>query len=69
MLISRLKGRVVMCGRFSLSEEIGQLQQQLNFEFSDEIRPRYNIAPNQYVKGNVLSCNYNLILNPYKQGK
>jgi putative SOS response-associated peptidase YedK len=40
-----------MCGRFTLTIEIAQLQQELNFAepFPDGITPRYNIAPSQHV--------------------
>ena len=36
-----------MCGRFSLFEDIGSLQEQFQFEFTDDIEARYNIAPGQ----------------------
>lgn len=39
-----------MCGRFTLTENIQVLQQQFLFEYTDDdIIPRYNIAPSQYV--------------------
>ncbi|MFC0476602.1 SOS response-associated peptidase [Robertmurraya beringensis] len=38
-----------MCGRFSLTEEIYNLKRQFEFEFFEEIGPRYNIAPSQMV--------------------
>ncbi|MFD5853903.1 SOS response-associated peptidase [Cytobacillus pseudoceanisediminis] len=38
-----------MCGRFSLTEDISILQQYFDFEISEEITPRYNIAPSQRV--------------------
>lgn len=39
----------LMCGRFSLTEDISILQQYFDFEISEEITPRYNIAPSQRV--------------------
>lgn len=38
-----------MCGRYSLTENIDQLEEIFNFEFSEEISPRYNIAPGQQI--------------------
>lgn len=38
-----------MCGRFSIAEELTRLQLQFQFEFSEEIAPRYNVAPSQKV--------------------
>ncbi|MFE8699655.1 SOS response-associated peptidase [Cytobacillus sp. FJAT-54145] len=38
-----------MCGRFTLTDNILQLQAQFEFEFYDEYLPRYNIAPSQKV--------------------
>lgn len=38
-----------MCGRFSLTEDISILQQYFDFEISEEIAPRYNIAPSQRI--------------------
>lgn len=38
-----------MCGRFSLSINIEELQKQFQFEFEGESVPRYNIAPSQQV--------------------
>lgn len=38
-----------MCGRFSLAEDIHILQEQFQFEISEEIRPRYNVAPSQKI--------------------
>jgi putative SOS response-associated peptidase YedK len=36
-----------MCGRFSLFEDINSLKGQFQFEFPEDIDPRYNIAPGQ----------------------
>lgn len=36
-----------MCGRFSLFETTDALQQQFQFEYFDDLEPRYNIAPGQ----------------------
>ena len=38
-----------MCGRFSLAEDISALQQYFDFEISEEISPRFNIAPSQRI--------------------
>lgn len=38
-----------MCGRFTLTDEIIQLQEQFQFEFDGEYAPRYNIAPGQMI--------------------
>lgn len=38
-----------MCGRFTLTDEIIQLQEQFQFEFDGEYTPRYNIAPGQTI--------------------
>jgi putative SOS response-associated peptidase YedK len=38
-----------MCGRFSLAEDILQLQQYFEFELTEEISPRFNIAPSQQI--------------------
>ncbi|SFA71777.1 MULTISPECIES: SOS response-associated peptidase [unclassified Bacillus (in: firmicutes)] len=38
-----------MCGRFSIAEELIRLQLQFQFEFSEELTPRYNVAPSQKV--------------------
>ncbi|MGA5691375.1 SOS response-associated peptidase [Cytobacillus pseudoceanisediminis] len=38
-----------MCGRFSLAEDISVLQQYFDFEISEEISPRFNIAPSQRI--------------------
>lgn len=43
------RGERSMCGRFSLTEEIYNLKRQFEFEFFEEIGPRYNIAPSQMV--------------------
>lgn len=34
-----------MCGRYSLTEDLNHLQDAFDFEFTDELSPRYNIAP------------------------
>lgn len=39
----------ILCGRFSLVEDIHHLQEAFDFEMSDEITPRYNIAPGQKI--------------------
>ena len=38
-----------MCGRFSLAEDILNLQKHFNFEVTEEITPRFNIAPGQKI--------------------
>lgn len=38
-----------MCGRFTLTDELIQLQDQFQFEFNGEYTPRYNIAPGQMI--------------------
>ncbi len=38
-----------MCGRFSLTEEVLNLQRAFEFYYADEERPRYNIAPGQQI--------------------
>lgn len=38
-----------MCGRFSIAEEIQLLQSQFQFEFAEEVTPRYNVAPSQKI--------------------
>ncbi|WP_456364224.1 SOS response-associated peptidase [Priestia aryabhattai] len=40
-----------MCGRFSLTTNIFEVQKQFDFDFNDEIKinPRFNIAPSQQV--------------------
>lgn len=39
-----------MCGRFTLTAEVSELQQEFSFaNFTHEIPPRYNIAPSQPV--------------------
>lgn len=40
---------IFLCGRFTLTEGIHELQSQLNFSFEGEISPRYNIAPSQNI--------------------
>lgn len=40
----------MMCGRFTLTAEVSELQQEFSFaNFAHEISPRYNIAPSQPV--------------------
>jgi putative SOS response-associated peptidase YedK len=36
-----------LCGRFTLTEGIHELQSQFNFSFAEDMEPRYNIAPSQ----------------------
>ena len=38
-----------MCGHFSLAEDILQLQQYFEFKLTEEISPRFNIAPSQQI--------------------
>lgn len=38
-----------MCGRFTLTDSIIQLQDYFRFEFNGDFEPRYNIAPGQYI--------------------
>jgi len=38
-----------MCGRFTLTDEIVQLQAYFEFFNDEELSPRYNIAPGQYI--------------------
>lgn len=40
---------MTLCGRFSLEEDINQLQQYFNFEIAEEITTRFNIAPSQRI--------------------
>ncbi len=42
-------GVFMMCGRFSLTEDISALQQYFDFEISEEFSARYNIAPSQRI--------------------
>jgi putative SOS response-associated peptidase YedK len=42
-------GMIILCGRFTLTEGIHELQSQFNFSFWEETAPRYNIAPSQNV--------------------
>ncbi|MRG28751.1 SOS response-associated peptidase [Laceyella tengchongensis] len=43
-----------MCGRFSLSAELDQLERQFEMMLIDEVSPRYNIAPTQPILSVVL---------------
>lgn len=38
-----------MCGRFTLTKDINELQQYFSFDFDGELSPRYNIAPGQQI--------------------
>lgn len=38
-----------MCGRFTLTDEIVQLQAIFEFDFDEEMSPRYNISPGQNI--------------------
>lgn len=38
-----------MCGRFTLTDEAVQLQEFFEFEYNEEITPRYNISPGQNI--------------------
>lgn len=38
-----------MCGRFTLTDEIVQLQAYFDFDYYEETTPRYNIAPGQNI--------------------
>jgi putative SOS response-associated peptidase YedK len=38
-----------MCGRFSLSTGLTTLKEKFQFNFTDETKPRYNIAPSQSI--------------------
>ncbi|MBM7692714.1 putative SOS response-associated peptidase YedK [Peribacillus deserti] len=38
-----------MCGRFTLTQGLQQLQTKFEFEFTEELIPRYNIAPSQQI--------------------
>ncbi|MGX1262330.1 putative SOS response-associated peptidase YedK [Rossellomorea marisflavi] len=38
-----------MCGRFSLTESVLELQQQFEFDLFADLQPRFNIAPSQEV--------------------
>jgi putative SOS response-associated peptidase YedK len=38
-----------MCGRFSLSTGLTTLKEQFQFIYTDEMKPRYNIAPSQFI--------------------
>jgi putative SOS response-associated peptidase YedK len=42
-----ISGRKSMCGRFSLFESIDVLQEQFDFQYFEDLDPRYNIAPGQ----------------------
>ncbi|MGG4410825.1 SOS response-associated peptidase [Niallia taxi] len=44
-----------MCGRYSLISELAFLQAKIDFEFYEEISPRYNISPGQ----DILAVGYN----------
>lgn len=38
-----------MCGRFTLTDEVVQLQEFFEFEYNEEMTPRYNISPGQNI--------------------